>query len=103
MTERFDVVDSRAPSRQERAKLERVAATPSRVLGAMGAGMLGILLIKALPDEYGAVKAVFIATMLLVVLGALVYQACLQRCPRCSGWIVMPKCPGCGLGLERRP
>lgn len=92
---------SSGPTTQEWLALKRIEGVPKRSL--LVAAMVGalVLSLQALPERYAALSAIASVGLALCGIVALVYQACLLRCPRCSGWIAIPKCPECGLKLER--
>jgi hypothetical protein len=85
---------------QERIALEKIKGIPTRSLYMVFAIGGMILSLQALPERYSAVSAIVSVGLALGMVATLAYQACFLRCPRCSGWIVVPKCPGCGLKLD---
>lgn len=87
-----------APTTREEIALKRIEAglIRSPVAMLMATGL--ILSAQLLPDRYAAVTAI-VSVGLMV--GMLIYRACFLRCPRCAGWIVIPKCPSCGLTLGK--
>ncbi len=58
-----------------------------------------IALPQLLGEGYEVLSAILVIGLFLGVIGIFVYQTCFQRCSRCAGWIVIPKCPACGLKL----
>lgn len=88
------------PTTQERLVLERIARIPTRSLIAAGAVVGLVLCLRALPEQYAAFSSFAAVVAVLIGLAFFVYQACFLRCPRCSGWIAVPKCPSCGLKLD---
>lgn len=67
-------------------------------------GMLGLMIIAGLnflPESYSWLQVVLQSVVLLALLAQFIYVSFALRCPRCSGWIAIPKCPSCGLKLER--
>jgi hypothetical protein len=94
-------MNRQSPTNQERIALERIEGLRTQwplVLFAMW----GLLLpLRFLPERYSGVSAIASVALVLGMVALLVYQACFLRCPRCSGWIVIPKCPGCGLKLDK--
>lgn len=61
-----------------------------------------VLSLQMLPERYSVAAAVAAVGLALIGVGIFVYQACFLRCPRCSSWIVIPKCSDCGLELDKR-
>jgi hypothetical protein len=78
------------PTAHEKGRLSRIPALRAQGSLVALAGVVAALLLPPLAS----------AVFLLAVLGHLVYVTCCLRCPRCSGWIVIPKCPSCGLKLD---
>jgi hypothetical protein len=93
----------RDPTDQELAKLERIAAL-TKTLPLLGLPILAFafFIIRFMPDREGLHWPVltFGAIGLILALTPLLYLSFCLRCPRCSGWIAIPKCPSCGLKLE---
>ena len=89
------------PTTQERHALKRIEATNwlSVIVVAALAGLLPAA--QFLPERFSSVSAVLSILMVLGAIGVLVYRTCFLRCPRCSGWVAMPKCVACGLTLEK--
>ncbi len=88
----------------EMARLETIASRQkSLFVGAQIASLLGLVCAIALPrllgEGYDVLSATLAIGLFLGVMGIYVYLTCFQRCPRCAGWIVIPKCPACGLKL----
>lgn len=96
------MIDQRIPA-HETTKLERLAATQKWLfLSAQCTVALALVAIasrRVLGEGYEVLLLLVGIGLLLGAIGIFVYLTCFQRCPRCAGWIVMPKCPGCGLGL----
>jgi hypothetical protein len=90
-----------APTTQERIALERIEASQTRSYLAL-LMMVGLILSRQLlPERYAAGSAIASVALVIGMVAMLVYRACFLRCPRCSGWIVIPKCPACGLKLDK--
>lgn len=89
-----------APTTDERIALERIDAIRKRsyLVGLAFCGL--VVMLQALPERYSSVAAVASVALVLCMVAVLAYRACFLRCPRCSGWIAIAKCPGCGLGLD---
>ena len=88
------------PTTQERIALERIKAIPTRSVLVVLA-MVGLKLSQQLlPVRYAVLGTIVSVGLVLGLLATLVYQACFLRCPRCAGWIAIPKCPACGLELD---
>ena len=93
-------MNRQAPTAQERAALERIKAIQTRSPLVVLA-MVGLTLsLQLLPERYAAVSAVVSIGLAFGIVAMFVYRACFLRCPRCSGWIAIPKCPACGLKLD---
>lgn len=96
-------VTHHAVTARETAELQKIAARRKwLVLGAQCTILLALLAIasrRALGERYDTLSLLFGSAFLLATIGIFVYLTCFQRCPRCAGWIVIPKCPGCGLKL----
>lgn len=93
-------MNRREPTTEERKALQRIEAFRTRMpLVALSAG-LPILALQALPERDATIVMIVAIPALLCQLAALVYWACCLRCPRCAGWIAIPKCPSCGLALD---
>lgn len=90
----------KGPTTQERLVLQRIARIPARSMIAAAAVVGLVLSLQTLPEQYAAFASVAAFVAVLVGLAVFVYQACFLRCPRCSGWIAVPKCPSCGLKLD---
>jgi hypothetical protein len=60
-----------------------------------------ILCLQVLPERYSTVSAIAAVGLALSGIAVMVYQACFLRCPRCSAWIAIPKCPDCGLKVDK--
>jgi len=88
------------PTTQERIALERIEAIVARSPWVVIAIMALMLSLQWLPERYAAVSAIVSVGVVLGGVATLVYRACFLRCPRCSGWIAIPKCPACGLKLD---
>ena len=88
------------PTTRERIALEKIAAGQRRWLLAGPAGAALIFSLRLLPERYADVSAYVAVGLVLGMVAIFVYRACMLRCPRCSGWIAIPKCPACGLKLD---
>lgn len=90
-----------SPTTQERIALKKIAAVPMR--SALLAGMVSglILSLQVLPERYSTLATIAAVGLLLSGIAFMVYQACFLRCPRCFAWIAIPKCPDCGLKLDK--
>ena len=88
----------------ETAALQRIAARRKWLsLSAQSALLLAFAAIvsrRLFGERYDALSMILAFGLLLGAIGIFVYLTCFQRCPRCAGWIVIPKCPACGLKLE---
>lgn len=93
-------MNRRTPTEQERIALQRIEAGRASSLSAIL--VLGglMLLLQLLRDRADAVSVVVSVVLVLGMGAILVYRACFLRCPRCSGWIAVPKCPSCGLAFD---
>ena len=86
-------MNRREPTTEERKALEKIDAIGARspLLG------LGLILFTAslqlLPERYATIAAIASVSGALCVIAVFVYRACFLRCPRCSGWVAIPKCP----------
>jgi hypothetical protein len=93
-----------APTEQETKQLEEIEARLKLLdLSSHVAVLLMLLLVGSLivaPEQYQTVKTILVVAIALALVGTLVYRTCFLRCPRCAGWIVLPKCP-CGVKLEK--
>lgn len=78
------------PTAHEKARLNRIATLRTQLLPVWMCGGVASLVFPS------AVAGV----ILLAGLTCSIYLTCCLRCPRCAGWIVIPKCPSCGLKLE---
>src|SRR5690242_11307641 len=100
---RGNAMIGRPATDSERAKLERINSTRiSLVVLMLLCSSSVIILHYAIPDRYETLKVFLAIALAVVVLGMLIYLSFCLRCPRCSGWIAIPKCPACGLRLEKR-
>ena len=93
-------MNRQGPTAQERVALQRIAGARMRSLLAVATIGGLVVALQLLPERYSAVSAIAAVGLAFGSVAVLVYQACLLRCPRCSGWIAIPKCPGCGLKLD---
>jgi hypothetical protein len=99
------MTDPKVPGR-EMARLETLASRQKSlfVVAQIGA-LLGLGCVIALPrllgESYDVLSAILATSLFLGVIAILVHLTCFQRCPRCVGWIVIPKCPACGLKLGK--
>jgi hypothetical protein len=55
---------------------------------------------RVIGERYDVLALILGIGLMAGVIGVLIYLTCFQRCPRCAGWIVIPKCPACGLKLD---
>ena len=94
-------MNRQSPTAQERIALKRIAAVPMRTLLAVVSVSGLVLSLQVLPERYSTVSAIAAVTLALSGIAVMVYQACFLRCPRCSAWIAIPKCPDCGLKLDK--
>jgi hypothetical protein len=95
-------MNRQSPTTEERIALKRIAQVPMRtLLVALAVIGLQVLSRQVLPERYSAVSAIVAVGLALAGIAVLVYQACFLRCPRCSAWIAIPKCPDCGLKLDQ--
>lgn len=85
------------PTADEKTALERIEATQRLSLVGILAMIAVLSLLRFVPDEHSAIAAIASVVVVLIALSLLVYRTCFLRCPRCSGWIVIAKCPACGL------
>lgn len=81
---------NREPTDYEKSRLSRIATLRTQLLLAP---MCGVVASLVFPPAVAWV-------VVLLGLTPVIYLTCCLRCPRCAGWIVMPKCPSCGLKLE---
>jgi hypothetical protein len=93
-------MNQKSPTPQETLALKRIQGVPMRSPLTVLAISALLLSLQSLPERYAAVSAFVSVGLALCVVAVLVYQACFLRCPRCYGWIAIPKCPDCGLRLE---
>ena len=88
------------PTDLERAKLERIATAkkwlPFLVVPLAFSSPIYLLY----PNRATTALAI---TVFLLMLAPVLYLSFFLRCPRCAGWIAMPKCPSCGLKLDEPP
>lgn len=89
-----------APTAGERKALESIKAAPTRSLLAVASLTGCVWLLQVVPERYAAASTIVAVGLILALLAVLVYQTCCLRCPRCAGWVVIPKCPSCGLKLN---
>ena len=62
--------------------------------------IMPLLVVVSVIQKRQALGMALAVGALVVVASGVIYISFCLRCPRCSGWIVMPKCPACGLKLE---
>lgn len=93
-------MNRQGPTTQERMALERIKALPTRSVLVVVAMVGPMLFHQLLPERFAAVSAIVSVGLVLGLFATLVHQACFLRCPRCAGWIALPKCPACGLKLD---
>jgi hypothetical protein len=94
-------MNRQTPTPPERVALERIERIQTQ-WPLIFLGMLGLFVpLRLLPEQHGAATAIASVALMLGMVALLVYRACFLRCPRCSGWIAIPKCPGCGLKLDK--
>ena len=89
------------PTEQERIALERIKSTNGLVVIAVLAVSCLYPIVQILPDRLSSVSVGLAVVIVLGAVGLVVYRACFLRCPRCSGWVAIPKCPACGLKLSQ--
>lgn len=93
-----------AQTEQETKQFEEIEAKLKLLdLSANVGGVLMLLLVGLLivaPEQYQTAKTIVAVTIGFALIGILIYRTCFLRCPRCAGWIVLPKCP-CGLKLKK--
>jgi hypothetical protein len=89
------------PTEDERLALEKLRAGQTLPLVLGGIATPIPVLLRLVPETYSSVSAVLSVGVVLGIVSLFVYRTCMLRCPRCSGWIVIPKCPACGLKLEK--
>jgi uncharacterized membrane protein HdeD (DUF308 family) len=88
------------PTEDELRKLRSIETTRKQVVLLVTAGIPLLFLISwFIQHETASIVLAVIA--LLISLSGVVYISFLLRCPRCKGWISMPKCPACGLALDK--
>lgn len=97
------MTDSKVPG-CEMARLETIASRRKSLFVVAQIGtLLGLFCAIALPrligESYNVLSALLASGVFLGVIGIFVYLTCFLRCPRCAGWIVIPKCPACDLKL----
>ena len=94
-------MSSSKPTNPERIALERIEAIRARS-PFEALALLGLFpLLQLLPERHSALAAMLSVVLVLGMVATLVHRTCFLRCPRCSGWIVIPKCPACGLKLDK--
>jgi hypothetical protein len=98
------MTDPKIPGR-EMVRLETIASRQKSLFAVAQLGALlglgcAIALPRLLGESYNVLSAILAIGLFLGVVGIFVYLTCFQRCPRCAGWIVIPKCPTCGLKLD---
>ncbi len=87
----------RAPTAEELKKLElidrtRKQAVPVALLAGLAALFIGRM------QRHEDLKILLMASAVLIMLATVIYVSFCLRCPRCSGWIAIARCPACGLG-----
>jgi hypothetical protein len=88
------------PTPEEMLALQKIKGIHARTLVAVFAvGALAFTL-RALPERYAAASVIASIGLVLYIVAVLIYRACFLKCPRCSKWIVIAKCPHCGLKLD---
>ena len=88
------------PSTIEKQKLEDIVAKRKQLPLIAMLVLLIIVSLNLLPESYSGMQVTLQSAGLLAGLAHLLYVSFALRCPRCSGWIAIPKCPSCGLKLE---
>src|SRR5688572_27133895 len=88
------------PTAAEKARLQTIATLRMQlpVVAIVGIGIAIAVSVLIAPGS--VLPAIIAVTAAVILLGQLIYVSFCLRCPRCSGWIVLPKCPSCGLGLN---
>lgn len=89
-----------APTDDERRKLKAIQAIRQRAVLVIVA-LVPFLLVVSRFTPNVIIKMTLAVGAVAAGLGILLYLSFGLRCPRCRGWISMPKCPSCGLALER--
>jgi DMSO reductase anchor subunit len=92
---------NRPITEQESKQLHRIESLLKLRMVSLYVAVVGIGAFYLLSPRNAAVAAALAIVVFVILFGHMIYLACFLRCPRCSGWIAMPKCPGCGLGLEK--
>lgn len=93
------MTDHGVPGR-EATRLKTIASRQKWLFVGMQIGiLLAIASGRLLGERYDVLAAILTIGLGLGAIGIFVYLSCFQRCPRCAGWIVIPKCPACGLKL----
>jgi hypothetical protein len=90
----------RPPTEAETVKLRRIGVARNLLLVVVFAGSGLNLLMGRLPDRFETLAVVVSVMVGCAILGMFIYVTCLQRCPRCEGWVAIAKCPKCGLRLD---
>ena len=89
-----------APTEEERNKLRGIAATRVQATALICAVVPGLLVVSRFISN-DTLKLFVAMSAVVIGLAALIYMAFCLRCPRCKGWIAIPKCPSCGIALDR--
>ncbi len=90
----------RAPTEDELKQLQLVDRTRKQAVAVVFVLLFLLLPISRL-SGHEAMRMFLAASAVVIMLATLVYVSFCMRCPRCSGWIAIPKCPACGLKLEK--
>ena len=84
-------------------RLEAIASRRKWLFAIMQIGVLlalgAIASRRLFGERYDMLPLILAIALTVGAMGIFVYLTCFQRCPRCAGWIVIPKCPACGLKL----
>lgn len=89
------------PTDEQLRKLQVIEERKKWIAAAMPLSAILMLVALQVSERYGPLQLVLLCVLTLLVIGGGIYLSFCQRCPRCSGWIVIPKCPSCGLAPEK--
>lgn len=86
----------------QQAQLERIASRRNSLGMLLGLCTPVFLVLGYFVEKRHSLLGTAISVLAAVIgLGLLVYLSFFLRCPRCSSWIAIPKCPSCGLKLDK--
>jgi hypothetical protein len=88
------------PTEEQLRKIKSIETTRKQVIFLVTAGMPLLFLISWVTRNEAA-KMVLAVVALLISMSGVIYVSFLQRCPRCKGWISLPRCPACGLAPDK--